>query len=755
MLDCTYFESTFLKIIINEVHLIMEDNLTVCRLKVENSNFSLKEEFDSYAEEILEDNERVFETVGSLSDSSMYSNDRSFSKYRSLCRVIDFTKIADMTHLITHYGAISNKVLSSCTDEKEAGKMLIRKSYTDLYLSKYHLDSIDHSLDETNPHPIGFRDKSKWYSYASRFLTNAFMGANLQIDRLSNKLYFTDSSNDRVFIENFTEASFVSFLEIVLHTSDIFDKQIDWTADLLNKLVESMLNNEEFSTELIRNDIIQLNDCYVKDGIFLKGKYPYIPRFYINYSVYNVVETRTPSKVVPELDEFIMHLSDYDRDTAKVLLSRMSSFLMNSEDLKSSASNTINILYGASGQNGKSLFLSVFKKIFNTENIMYAGLRDFNNRNYSLPQMCQSLLVVDEDASDLQLDSDAASAIKQFTQGQTMYVRSIYEKVKAYRPRAMVVACTNHMPTAVDKSEGFNRRFSIFTQTSKIINKEHSRSDEWFKAIKSDDAAQYLLELLVLAHLDNMKRGCLMPISNRMKEINEDFVEKNDTAVMYVRAVGLKEIVGKPARLVKECYEKWCEDNGVVALKSKFNTTLETKFNLKSRLISVKKLTIDESDLRANGFPESMKQIKSWVHTDEDVTNKYLEIYQSEMSNDLDYKCFYAIETDQPDSSLSEEILETLKESDEIVDATSDEINRKIAILMNEESEDRVSKVIKKVNIRLSSLYKTESKTVEDMSKDELDRYLAIGKYDKSLAAALKEPRRRVLIYREKKETNE
>lgn len=733
----------------------MEDNLTVCRLKVENSNFSLKEEFDSYAEEILEDNERVFETVGSLSDSSMYSNDRSFSKYRSLCRVIDFTKIADMTHLITHYGAISNKVLSSCTDEKEAGKMLIRKSYTDLYLSKYHLDSIDHSLDETNPHPIGFRDKSKWYSYASRFLTNAFMGANLQIDRLSNKLYFTDSSNDRVFIENFTEASFVSFLEIVLHTSDIFDKQIDWTADLLNKLVESMLNNEEFSTELIRNDIIQLNDCYVKDGIFLKGKYPYIPRFYINHSVYNVVETRTPSKVVPELDEFLMHLSDYDRDTAKVLLSRMSSFLMNSEDLKSSASNTINILYGASGQNGKSLFLSIFKKIFNTENIMYAGLRDFNNRNYSLPQMCQSLLVVDEDASDLQLDSDAASAIKQFTQGQTMYVRSIYEKVKAYRPRAMVVACTNHMPTAVDKSEGFNRRFSIFTQTSKIINKEHSRSDEWFKAIKSDDAAQYLLELLVLAHLDNMKRGCLMPISDRMKEINEDFVEKNDTAVMYVRAVGLKEIVGKPARLVKECYEKWCEDNGVVALKSKFNTTLETKFNLKSRLISVKKLTIDESDLRANGFPESMKQIKSWVHIDEDVTNKYLEIYRSEMSNDLDSKCFYAIETDQSDSSLSEEILETLEESDEIANATSDEINRKIAILMNEESEDRTSRVIKKVESRLTSLYKTEAKTVEDMSKDELDRYLAIGQYDKSLAAALKDPRRQVLIYQEKKEMKE
>ena len=98
--------------------------------------------------------------------------------------------------------------------------------------------------------------------------------------------------------------------------------------------------------------------------------------------------------------------------------------------------------------------MSIFKKIFDNEDIIHAGLRDFNNRNYLLPEMCQSLLIVDEDAADLQLDSAATSAIKQFTHGQPMKVRSIYEKTKTLRPRAMVVACTNHMPTAVDKSEG-------------------------------------------------------------------------------------------------------------------------------------------------------------------------------------------------------------------------------------------------------------------------------------------------------------
>lgn len=713
---------------------------------------SLREYFNNEANHILKRNPRMFKTLEVLARSAQYSASEAFHKYIGLCDVIDFTKIADMLYLITHYGAVSDLNLQEISDEKVASTMISRKIHSDRYLTEYQLPHFDFALDELYREPIGLKDKSRWYSIASSFLTNAFRAVKLQIDKLSDKLYFTNAKNERVFIEEFSIGSFADFLEIVLHTSEIFEYRLDWTNDLIIRYVTSMVEGDQFSTDSITNDIIQFEDYYVKNGIFIEGRYPYIPRFYIDQSVSNVIKTRKPTKVISEVDDFILHLSDYDHDTAKVFLSRMSTFLLNSENLKTNFSATINILYGASGQNGKSLFMTMLKKIFSQDDITLAGLRDFNNQNYLLPKMCQSLLVVDEDASDLQLDSTAASNLKQFTHGQRMETRSIYEKSRSYRPRAMVVACTNHMPTSVDKSNGFNRRFSIFTQTSKLVNTEHVRSDDWFDVIKSDEASKYLLELLVLAHLDNMKRGRLLENSTRMKEINEDFVEKNDSAVMYVRSVGLKEIIGKPVKIVRENYERWCEDNGVIALKNKFNTTLETKFSLKNKLASASKLTVDESTLRMNGFSEKIKQIRSWVHTDEDVTNKYLEIYRSEALEDSDSKCFYSIDTNKSDSALSKEIVETLEDSDKIANATSDEINHKISILMNEESEDRTSKVIKKVESRLTTLYKTEVKTVEDMSKDELDRYLAVSKYNKSLATALKDPRRQVLIYRERKD---
>lgn len=709
-----------------------------------DSYLSLDKFFNVCAEDMRKENFQMFEVLEVMKQTPMYSNSESFEKYHELARVVNFTKIADMIHLITHYGAISDRMLESVQDEKLASSLSGRKIYSDNYKYQYSLKTIDGALDRAYPDPIGLKDKSKWYSVASRFLTNAFKEVKLQIDKLSYKLYFIDKSGQRTFVEDFTTSSFIDFLEIVLHTSSIFQHQLDWTNDLLTKYVYSLLDSEEFSTDSITNDVIQFNDYYVKDGVFIKGRFPQIPRFYVNFDVSRVIESKEVSVIVKELDEFLLHLCDYDEETVKVFLSRMSTFLLNSERLKTNFSATINVLYGASGQNGKSLFMTLLKRIFDQDDITLAGLRDFNNQNYMLPKMCQSLLVVDEDASDLQLDSTAASNLKQFTHGQRMESRSIYEKTKIYRPRAMVVACTNHMPTSVDKSDGFNRRFSIFTQTHKLVNSEHKRSEDWFESLRSPEAAHYLLELLILAHLDNMKRCRLLGNSARMKEINEDFVEKNDSAVMYVRSVGLKEIIGKPVKIVRENYENWCESNGVTALKNKLNTTMESKFNLRSKLCTAKSMTADESDLLLAGL-NPMKQIRTWVHADQEINQKYLDIFHDSADQ------LHSIDLETSDRRLSDEIISILDKNDEVSNATYDEIKHRILILMNEESENRRFKINNNVKIGLKRMYKSEVKTVDSLSEDEYDRYISIGKYSSSLAASLKDPKRQVLIFRDKK----
>jgi len=230
-----------------------------------------------------------------------------------------------------------------------------------------------------------------------------------------------------------------------------------------------------------------------------------------------------------------------------------------------------------------------------------------------------------------------------------------------------------------------------------------------------------------------------------MKEINEDFVEKNDSAVMYIRAAGLKEIVGKPVKFVKENYEKWCETNGVTALKNKFNTTLESKFGLIARNMSIKSLTIDESDLAVIGLLDR-RQIRSWVCRDLDIYQKYLDL-EADTAEDL-----YRLDANQTIKELSSRISTVLESSDSVENATADEILRKISILMDDQTEDKISSVSEQVERRLRSSFRTEELLVSELSDSDYERYISIARNNDALLAALKEANRRVLIYREKKD---
>ena len=220
---------------------------------------------------------------------------------------------------------------------------------------------------------------------------------------------------------------------------------------------------------------------------------------------------------------------------------------------------------------------------------------------------------------------------------------------------------------------------------------------------------------------------------------------------MFVRAVGLKEIVGKPVKpvkSVKDRYESWCETNGVTALKNKFNTTMESKFGLVAKNMIPKNMTVDESDLSVLGMSDR-KQVRAWVCRDQDVYQKYLDLY-SETAEDL-----YSIDANRPIKEVAETIVDSLQSSNSVENATIDEIFRKISILMDDQSEDKISSVSNKVEKLLRRSYAVEELIVSELNESDKSRYLSIAKNNDALKSSLSDPLRQVLIYREKKEMKE
>ena len=72
------------------------------------------------------------------------------------------------------------------------------------------------------------------------------MGIELEINHRANRLYFRDEDGTRQYIDHFSESGFAEFLEIVLHTSELFDYQLDWSEKNLERFLANLRENERF-----------------------------------------------------------------------------------------------------------------------------------------------------------------------------------------------------------------------------------------------------------------------------------------------------------------------------------------------------------------------------------------------------------------------------------------------------------------------------------------------------------------------------
>ena len=198
-----------------------------------------------------------------LSKSPLYGYCRAVDRYKDLLKVINFTKIADMLHLITHYGAVSaeqfknfeNSIglknassFQNADNYKSLLDLHMKRMQTKKYLKQYNLSEIDCSLDKMFPNPISLHDEDRWYTVAARMLLNVFMKIDLEINYQSNCLHFTDEDGNRQCINDFSISSFSEFLETMMHTSGIFNYRLDWSDRDLKKFLANLQKDERFVT---------------------------------------------------------------------------------------------------------------------------------------------------------------------------------------------------------------------------------------------------------------------------------------------------------------------------------------------------------------------------------------------------------------------------------------------------------------------------------------------------------------------------
>lgn len=550
----------------------------------------------------LKNTDRIYSlnpTIFSDLLASEYVFSSAFRKYAVLLECVDFDRVY-----------LSMKFLVDMTSEEVAAMGGINE-----YFSRYRKNTF---WREFKPGSL-----SKQVDSANEMLINllktTFKLARFKIAEHAKTLFYRDLlADDTKTIEMIEDFSYDDFRQFLLTLFAPYMKH-RYSKSIVEFALEDMVSNGT------SDNIIQFLDCYVEDGRVHEGMHPTVGRFLIRKKVYEAVKNRKPTKVVKEVDQLIAHLCDYDEKNIKLMVSILATVFLNDQEMKNTLSPHLRI-FGPSGANGKTTLEELLRKGFGNHNVVATQIGELDNYHF-VETTVQSLIAIDGDSSSKALSSDAAATFKRIVTGDTVRSRQIYGKMRDVKSMCLLLAFCNTLPKSSDKSNAFLRRMTIIKCSDRLVDsKRFVANDEWFKNLRSDDAAQYIVEKLLLRAQEMLDQDVLkLPeASKATKDMLTKFSDENDSASSWIKEVGIEEIVGYQVKEVREKYESWCEENDKTPLKRQFNEVLEVNFGLERRKVTYLRLNPDSS-YHALSKHKGGSAVNAWQFEDNKKNERYFK----------------------------------------------------------------------------------------------------------------------------------
>lgn len=421
------------------------------------------------------------------------------------------------------------------------------------------------------------------------------LGEIVKLDSENRRLFYKTENSIEV-IEDYDDFSFAEFISYPI-ASIISAQEAIKSIELFKKKLSYSHSYKE--------SVIQFDDCYIRDGKVHAGFYSEgFARFTIKRRVLSAIENRKTSVYSKELDELMLHLCNYDEQTKERFLDVVSTVFLNNSEFKQLYNFSPRIV-GKDGRNGKSVFKSVIEKAFGghtSSNVAAFRMSKLDDPR-TLYHVVHALIAIDGDSSTKQISEDAAEAFKCITTGDPISVRALYGEQKEVPAMTMMIEFSNDFPMSADKSAAYLRRLEFIRCDYQLITDKSELgpnskmpqielNQQWFNAIRSDLAAQYLIESLLIRSQRIHETGEISPKSDQMKAMLTLYSYENNSALAFYEEFGADKIVGRTVKEIKELYRAWCEENDLTVMKKKFIETLESQ-GLKRSKVSFRNLSVD------------------------------------------------------------------------------------------------------------------------------------------------------------------
>ena len=213
------------------------------------------------------------------------------------------------------------------------------------------------------------------------------------------------------------------------------------------------------------------------------------------------------------------------------------------------------LLYGKSGNNGKSTLLNMIIKVLGSKNTSSLSLQDTAER-FRLAEIYGKAANIGDDISSAYLSD--SSTFKRLVTGETVIAEKKGQDPFAFQSFAKMFFAMNELPNSSDKSKAFFSRLLLIP-----LNQDFSKSKSQNVDLKNRNWTQAEMEYLTKLAVDGLKRiirnnGFTKP--KCVVEALEDYERENDPIKGFLEEY--QDIHGQPIQNVYEDFQDWCNDCG-------------------------------------------------------------------------------------------------------------------------------------------------------------------------------------------------
>lgn len=214
------------------------------------------------------------------------------------------------------------------------------------------------------------------------------------------------------------------------------------------------------------------------------------------------------------------------------------------------------MLYGPSGNNGKSTLLNMITQFAGEENVSYLSLQDTCDRFRGAMIYGKAANIGDDIPGKL---IDDSSVYKKLVTGEVVIGEQKHMDPIAYRSYAKFFFAANTLPPVSDKSRAFFSRLMViplkhdFTKDGDVDLKDR----EWTEADMT-----YLMRLAIDYGLKSVIKSGHFIVPDAVKRITNEYETENNPVLGFVEERS-DAIDGNFRDTVYHEFTIWCKDNGI------------------------------------------------------------------------------------------------------------------------------------------------------------------------------------------------